>query len=194
MKTSLRLWRACLGSLLVLLLPFGVSGQVVINEVLADNGISYNNDGDFPDYVELYNNNTFTVDLTGWRIGDSGTNYTFRAGTTIDAKGYLLVFCDNNNSSPGIHTGFGLSDTEDRVSLYSSGGVLRDEVRFGFQVRDWSIGRVPDFSGAFVLCQPTPEAVNVGGSLGARTSLRINEWMPVAANSSGVVTDDWFEI
>jgi hypothetical protein len=195
MKTSFRLWRAVLGCLLVLLLPFAVSGQVMINEVLADNDGAYNNDGEFPDYVELYNNNTFPVDLAGWKIEDSHTNFIFKAGTSIQAKSYLIVHFDDNDNTPGIHTGFGLSDVEDRVTLWTVNNVLRDEVRFGFQVGDRSIGRVPDFSGGWVLCLPTPEQPNLQVPLGLRVRLRVNEWMPVACcKGDGTVSDDWFEI
>src|SRR5215207_11591700 len=85
--------------------------QIVINEILANNSTIAplaNNPDYFPDYVELYNNSDAPINLgtSGWRIGDSGTNYAFDANTTIPARGFLLVFCDSDTSVLGsVHTG-----------------------------------------------------------------------------------------
>jgi hypothetical protein len=42
------------------------------------------------EWVELYNQNSINVDLSGWRISD-GINYTFPNGTIIRAGDYLVV-------------------------------------------------------------------------------------------------------
>ncbi len=60
---------------------------------------------------------------------------------------------------------------------------------FGTQPEDYTIGRLPNGSGAFTLNLPTPGSQNVGVSLGNAARLKVNEWM--ASPSSG---DDWFEL
>jgi hypothetical protein len=175
-------------------LTSAAQSQVVINEVLADNSTiaplpafrDY-----FPDYIELYNTTGVPVDLGGWRIGDSGTNYSFTAGTMIPGNGYLLVFCDDDLTVPGVHTRFGLSATEGEVITLFQGAFARDTVSIGIQAADYSVGRVPDATGGFQLNRPTPAASNLPVTLGTPFVLRINEWL--ATNSAGAGRD-WFEI
>lgn len=69
---------------------------VYINEVLASNTSYPNGDGRCCDYIELHNSADYPVDLTGFQLGDIAGNgrYAFPSGTTIDAGGYLVVYCD----------------------------------------------------------------------------------------------------
>jgi hypothetical protein len=87
-----------------------------------------------------------------------------------------------------LNSGLFLSGNGGGVYLFNSAGQRVDQVEFGFQVRDRSIGR----SGGQwrLLSAPTLAAVNSApATLGANTSLRINEWMAQATNGS-----DWFEL
>ena len=190
--------------------------QVIFNEIMADNRSTLvldgtNNTTYFPDYIELYNTNTAAIDLTGWSLTDlpefsNSVKYVFPAGTIIGATNYLLVFCDDKTNRAGLHTGFGLSDKGEQLFLYKSGGT--EEIArqsFGIQLRGYSVGRVPDISGDFVLNLPTPAGgplaystntpVAVDTSLQTLTnSLRINEWLALNVSGSGKTNDDWFEI
>lgn len=177
------------------------SAQVVINEVMTDNATAFANEDTYPDWVELYNTGSSAVDLGGWTLTDDPTNtarFVFRAGTVIPARGYLLVFCDDAFSYPGIHTGFGLSRKGGFVGLYQA-GVLKDSVTYGLQVTDYTIGRVPNGSGGFTLTLPTPGAANQAAPLSPPLgNLRINEW--TATNSLRISggktneTPDWLEL
>src|SRR5207248_556689 len=69
------------------------------------------------------------------------------------------------------------------------GGALLDSIRYGIQVSDLSLGRVPDGTGDWTLNAPTPGAANHGVSPGSPAKLRINEWL--ASSSTG---SDWFEL
>lgn len=51
---------------------------------------SYNQD---EEYIELVNNNSYAVDVSGWRIG-GGVEFTFQAGTVIPADTSLYVSPD----------------------------------------------------------------------------------------------------
>lgn len=48
-----------------------ISQYISINEVVSSNTILRDADGDTPDWFELYNSGTSTVDLTGWSITDN---------------------------------------------------------------------------------------------------------------------------
>lgn len=168
------------------------AGNVTINEVMAENLTAVANGADHPDYVELKNNTAADIDLSGWNLTDDEllpTRYTFPAGTTIAAGGYLVVWCDSNTASPGLHAGFSLSRKGQRVILVQ-GGSVRDAIVFGPQASDSAIGRVVDGTGAWTLVEASPGAANSSRPFSTVTStLKINEWMAVPASG-----DDWFEI
>ncbi len=187
--------------LLTIALLFGtcnfLTAQIVINEVMADNQNAVANEGIYPDWVELYNPGTNTVDISNWSISDSittPTKFIFPPNTTIAAGAYLVVWLDNLTNAPGLHTGFTLSSKTDDVSIYTStnfGGAQQDLVMFGIQIQDLSIGRVPDgAANAFTLTFPTPGGPNQPVPLGVVDNLKINELMARPPGND----DDWFEL
>lgn len=167
-------------------------GEIVLNEIMADNGGVVTNGGKNPDWIELKNNSVSAVDISGWGLTDDiliPTRYTFPSGTTVPANGYLTVWCDSDLAAPGLHTGFGLSAGGQRVVL-TNVGALKDHVSFGPQARNLTIGRVPNGSGNFALATPTLLAANTAvATLGSNTTLKVNEWMASPAHG-----EDWFEL
>src|SRR5688572_25527759 len=172
--------RLALALFLVLLLPGAASAQFVINEVLADNNTAFNVDGEYPDFVEIYNASGSPANLSGWRLTDDVTKpslFIFPANeytTNVPPGGFVLVICDGLTNDPGVHAALGFSDKGEGAFLYSPGPVLRDSVTFGFQVTDRSIGRAPNGTGPFLLCRPTPEGPNATVPLGVRQNIQIN--------------------
>src|SRR5687768_12632839 len=93
--------------LLILLLCCAAraSAQVVINEVMASNETAVENEGIYPDWVELFNSGTSAVDISNWSLSDSVSTprkFIFPAGTVIPGRGYLVVWCDGLTTSPGF--------------------------------------------------------------------------------------------
>jgi hypothetical protein len=172
--------------------PSPGAGNVTINEIMADNSTAVLNGLDRPDYVELRNNTAAAVDLSGWFLTDDEqqpTRYAFPAGTTIAANGYLVVWCDTNNASPGLHSGFGLSRRGQRVILLQ-GNIIRDAIAFGPQPVNTAIGRFSDGVGSWTMVNASPGETNTARTFSTNTStLKINEWMALPASGS-----DWFEI
>ncbi|MDE2812966.1 MAG: lamin tail domain-containing protein [Gemmatimonadota bacterium] len=94
----------------VLLLGFAplAEATVVISEVLADppSGLAgdANQDGVRETYgdefIELYNTGSASVDINGWRLGDSGkspdTFFQFPANTVIEPGSYVVLFGGGN--------------------------------------------------------------------------------------------------
>ncbi|HWH68460.1 MAG TPA: lamin tail domain-containing protein, partial [Candidatus Sulfotelmatobacter sp.] len=66
-----------------------VPGAIVINEIHYDPDVKT----EHVEFVELYNNGTNTVDLSGWYFS-SGPQFTFPQGTTIGPGGYQVVTQD----------------------------------------------------------------------------------------------------
>jgi hypothetical protein len=75
--------------LLAVAAPLLLSASVVINEIF------YNAPEDWDDlqWIEIHNTSDQAADLAGWAL-DDGKIYTFPAGTTLPAKGYLVVALD----------------------------------------------------------------------------------------------------
>jgi hypothetical protein len=168
---------------------------IVLNEVLARNQTLTNLDGLPADYVELYNPSTNSADLTDLSLSNDPNQprkWIVPAGTTLAPSAYLVVYCEGSLPPSATNTGFGLNARGDTVLLFdrpTDGGALVDAVRFGLQVPDRPIGRIPDGTGNWTLNTVTPLAANGAAGLGTISALRINEWMADPADGS-----DWFEL
>jgi hypothetical protein len=147
------------------------AATVVINEVLASNGHNVTDpQGEYEDWIELYNRGDAPVNLGGMYLTDDPaepTQWQFpknnAALTTIPAHGYLLVWADNEVADAGLHAAFKLSAGGDSVALFDLDGVtLIDSVSFGAQRTDISYGRLPDAVDTWSpLTFPTPGMQNI---------------------------------
>ncbi|HEY6228835.1 MAG TPA: lamin tail domain-containing protein, partial [Verrucomicrobiae bacterium] len=154
---------------------------VRLNEILADRSAG------LKDSVELYNEGSTTVVLTGMGLTDDAANphkYTFGAASL--APGAYLVLDSSE-------LGFAFDAQGETVSLYDSaakGSALLDSVTFGLQLTDLSIGRIGP-NGVWQLTQPTLHADNVAQSTGDLKQIKINEWL---ASGISPFPDDFVEL
>ncbi|NQV14185.1 CotH kinase family protein, partial [bacterium] len=94
-------------SILFLFLPYLVWGQdLTINEVVSSNdGSLFDEDGDTPDWVEIFNPTDATVDLTGYGLSDDLADphkWIFEMGA-LGSGDYTLVFAsDKDRQSTNI--------------------------------------------------------------------------------------------
>ena len=168
-----------------------------LNEVLASNkSAATNSAGQTADFVELRNTNAASFSLAGYRLSatlENPTPWTFPAGVSVPANGFLVVWFDKNlpaTTSAGAYqnSGVSLSADGDAVWLFNSNGVPVDSVAFGFQVANLPIGR--SGNNWLLLASVSPGAANgAAATLGQVEGIRLNEWM--AAPLSG---EDWFEL
>ncbi len=159
------------------------SNSVVINEYMLDNTyIIYDADGDYGDWVELYNPSDNDADMTGYSLTDSDNSpskWVFPAGTVIPANGYLLVFCDGKNytDSVGIlHTNFSLSTEDTELSIYSNQGIKCDSVPIDDMPSNISCGYPEGQTELKLFARPTPGKKNVetGFELTSRPAPNVN--------------------
>lgn len=156
-------------------------GDLVINEFMADNTSYEQNDyWEYTDWIELKNNKNHPLDLTGCYISDKlnrPLKYMFPAGTLISSQDYVLLWADNEVSSPSyLHCNFSLDTDGDKLILCDPFGNILDSVSFGFQYPNESTGRCPDGTGPFVpLYVPSILGVNcvTGIESTENTSVRI---------------------
>ena len=128
-----------------------VVGGLVINEIMAGNSNSIaDQDGEYDDWVELYNGNNFDLNLNGYYLSDSEndlTKWTF-PNVTIAANDYLIVWCDTAGSTQsGLHTTYRLSADQEEVYLSDPTGTLLDAVHYVNMPSDLGYARVPNGTG-----------------------------------------------
>ena len=141
-----------------------ITNGVVINEILASNVAGATDEaGDYEDWIELYNNNDFDVDLSGFYLSDAASvpdKWTIPAGTVIPANGYLIVWADDEAAEGALHASFKLSVSGESVILSDNLLNVLDNVGFDEQTPDQGYARVPNGTGAFVIQAPTFNANN----------------------------------
>jgi len=124
--------------------------SVVINELFSRGTASE------LDWVEIYNPASSSVDITGYKIYDSGGNAgtkpkkEFPAGSVIPANGFLVIIVDDTAAS-----GFGLSSSGEKVWFENASGTLIDSVDL-VAVTDTaaSYGRTPNGSANWQILVP----------------------------------------
>jgi hypothetical protein len=169
-----------------------------INELLASNatGITDPN-GEFDDWIELYNPNGTAIDLAGWYISDNLgqlTKYQFPIGGTeaiVPANGWLLIWADNQTAQGDLHTNFALSASGESVVLTGPDGVsIVDQITFGPQQSDVSYGRITDGGSPWVeFVIPTPNASNNLSSIAERYGIGALRAWPVPADGDQLFLD-----
>jgi hypothetical protein len=139
-------------------------GELVINELLASNdATNTDSDGEYEDWIELYNNSNAPIDLSGYYLSDDLsdlTQWTFPTSTVINAEDYLIIWADNDEEQEGLHCNFKLSAGGETLYLSNKDGVLINEVSFSDQESDISYGRYPNGTGDFQTMTPTFNAMN----------------------------------
>lgn len=169
-------FKSVLSILLCLFIGFPAFSQIFINEFMASNTQTYADpNGEFDDWVELYNAGAAPVNIGGMYITDNlatPTSYqipnTNPAATTIPAGGYLILWFDNQTTQGETHVVPKLGSSGEAIGLYQSNGVTPvDTLTFGVQYADISFGSTTDggtvknFFGT-----PTPNASNNGSISG----------------------------
>lgn len=104
------------------------------------------------DWVEIYNASTVSVDVSGYKIYDSGgqsgtkPKKEFPAGTVIPAGGFFVIVTDD-----AVESGFGLSSGGEQIWLEDTTGAIIDDISFPAMTDGQSYGRKPDGSANFFI-------------------------------------------
>ncbi|HEY3370300.1 MAG TPA: lamin tail domain-containing protein [Prolixibacteraceae bacterium] len=141
-----------------------INKSIVINELMAKN-TQYGSDqnGEFDDWIELYNLADQDIDISGFYLTDSKkdlTKWQFPQGTTLAKNGYLIVWADADTLQVGLHANYKLSSLGETVVLVSPEKVVINEVKYPVANSLQSFGRIPNGTGDFILTTPTFKAEN----------------------------------
>ncbi|MFT5600245.1 MAG: hypothetical protein ACI9N1_000479 [Flavobacteriales bacterium] len=138
--------------------------DLVINEFMASNdAIQADQDGEFDDWIEIFNKSNVIVDISGYGLSDDITKlneFSFPAGTIIGANDYIVVWADKDLLQAGYHADFKLSSLGESIYLTNAAVNIIDSVAFGSQYTDVSHGRLPNGTGSFYNLNPTFGAEN----------------------------------
>ena len=138
-------------------LPEAVAQQdLVINEFMADNDDDSpwsDQDGEFDDWIELYNNTNQPINLENYFLSDTSTfeHKWELPNIEIPANGYLIVWADKDVEQAGLHTKFSLDKDGEQIILSYIDGSIIDSVVFDEQEGNISMSRIPNGTGPFVV-------------------------------------------
>ncbi len=153
---------------------WGEGMTLVINELMARNDLTHADaQGEFDDWIELYNASEEALDAAGLYLTDDvseSRKWRFPtddpSATTVPAGGYLLVWADNDLADAGLHAGFELDALGEDVALFDADGTTQlDHIRFDRQTPDVAFGREPDAATHWATLVPTPGTSNNGSFL-----------------------------
>ena len=154
--------------------PQAPMANLIISEFMANNDQTlHDEDGDHPDWIEIYNADQSTVDLGGWCLTDQTNNLTrwLFPRVSLPANSYLVVFASEKNRTnvlARLHTNFKLAKDGGYLALVDPlTNVVSEFTAYPPQFKEVSYGRErsnPNLVGYFLA--PTPGMPNSTGGPG----------------------------
>ena len=174
-----------------------------INEVLISNESNLVDEFfDLDPWIEIYNPNSFQVNLSSYVLSDSqGQTTTFTASApydlTVEAEGFLLLWLDGEPNQGGHHIDFIPSQSANNLTLKGPDGIIAATYEYEVGDDNVSWGRQSDGSPTSVWFNtPTPRVSNTLFII-PPPAIAINE---IQSSNLLDTTDfsgaheDWFEI
>ena len=176
-----------------------LESRIVLDSTLVFNEIMYHTDSDNSqlEWVELYNQMSINIDLTGWQI-DGGISYEFPHGTIVPPDDYLVVAANPQelenqtgfSDSLGPFTGQ-LSNSGEELRLLNNSNRVMNRVDYR-DGGDWPVGA--DGSGFSLAKQDKSTASSVPANW--TTSLQNDgtpgalNFVPVAQPTTEILVDE----
>ena len=181
--------------------------ELYINEFMASNDGAYPGpQGDYPDWIEIYNAGTEDVDLSGYYMCDTlditkayQIPSTYPDSVTVPAGGFIVFYANKEEGSSVLNLDFKLSGDGEQIGLWNSTGELIEGLTYTEQITDTSYGRYTDGTDNwYFMSDFTPGAANTDPNpTPTDVELYINEFM---ASNDGAYPGpqgdypDWIEI
>ena len=186
----------------------GEYAGLVISEVMPSNATAVTDEnGSFPDWIEIWNSTDHLINLENVGLSDKGDRIRFLfPAVSLQPDGRVVVFCDNTNqASPErpFHAKFQLSSVGENIFLFDPNAYLIDSVNYKMMASDESWALVGDHYESTTWFSPGYEN-NENGHMAYRESVTaadgsvlINEVM--ADPLTGIRDDDgelcdWIEL
>ena len=149
----------------------------VINEIQSANSSTVaDEDGDYPDWIEIYNAGGQAINLQDYGLSDDTAlpfKWTFPS-YVLQPNRYLLVFASDKDrkTGPYFHTNYAIKSGGEPIVLTAPGGSIVDQVPATAIAQELSYGRNPDGGTSMIFFTvPTPGRANfTTGYLGTLTA------------------------
>ena len=175
-----------------------------INEVQPINNSTYDDlENEFDPWFEIYNPNSFQVNLANYSLSiNGGPSWTVPntrpARTVIPPGGFILIWCDNDLADDVNHSPLNLPINGANIELKGPDGLtVIDTYAYPATIADRSWGRVSDgASNSIEFSSPTPTVTNQLFVIQPE-NIVINELL--TANQNGITDnvgelEDWIEV
>lgn len=145
----------------------GVDEPVIppaLTEFMAANASTLDDQfGNSSDWIEIQNRNFFDLSLEGYHLTDKADNltqWTFPAGSSISANGFLVVFASGENlinPTEALHTNFSLKKSGEYLALVDrDGSTILTDFNYPEEKQDISYGLEIDGTTAGFFSPATP--------------------------------------
>lgn len=120
-------------------------GAVIISEIMAANRSTLRDeDGEFSDWIELYNTTGYAISLKGWHLTDQPGNPTLWTfpDVSIPAYGQLIVFASSKDRAvvgSELHANFSLDAGGEYLALFRNDLVVADAFDPVFPPQDYDV-------------------------------------------------------
>jgi len=170
MKKNYFLIRGMALLLISFLMVTNLSAQLYVNEFMASNDAALPGpQGDYPDWIEIYNAGDEAVMLGGYYFCDTlnvAEAYqipdTYPDSVTVAAGGYILFYANKDEDLSVLNLDFKLGSGGEQVGFWNPEQAFVDSITYGPQTADTSYGRYADGENTwFIMPDYTPGATNI---------------------------------
>jgi hypothetical protein len=140
-------------------------GQLSINEVMSNNQNSFpDNDGDYSDWIEIYNDGPSSVNLNGYYLSDNPDSMQkWRIPSIVLNSGsFTIIWCSGKNKfGTNKHTNFSIDSQGETIFLSDPSLNVVDNISPTILPPDITYGRLPNGSSNLgLLSTPTFKTSN----------------------------------
>ncbi len=158
------------------------TGKLYINEIMASNSYTIKDDnGNYSDYIELYNGYNYDINLEGYYLTDSivDMNKWQFPSITIKEHEYLIIYASAlNKCDSSCHTNFKLNSEGETISLIDKTGNIISKVTYPKLNNDVSYSLVKR---EYKITKPTPGKENTSDEIKevdtSNYKITINEYL-----------------
>ena len=145
MKKSHSIQRAVLFLFFSTFILNAFTQNILINEFLALNSSTLRDeDGDYSDWIELYNPTSSDINLLDWSLTDDiniPQKWKF-PNISLKAGGYLMVYAsskDRRTAGYNLHSNFELNGSGEYLGLYNASGMVVSDFNPSFPTQETNI-------------------------------------------------------